>query len=238
MEPKKILVCWNECIDKEEDILKIKLHELLSYKDEKFFFNFAYSYEQFDNELKNIAKIHSLIVLCELTWSPEARPTDFKGIELVQQQIRVKYNQRPPINLPVLFLSFENRKEIIRQDSTKLIINALGLGHHFMQLPVANSSEVQKFWEMRCLTVLEMKFIIYLCSYNKQVAIIRHDITNETDLNRIKQRLRLIIDKTNSNEFIDKLESIELNDIDGAKIYLTAFCEKLEKALNPKYMNI
>lgn len=215
----KAIVCWNKCDINEKQQLEKFISFLLMMDENELLVDFLFSEDEFRTMTVPINSYYAIIVLCELTW--ENKPYEsFYGIDFIQNEIRLK-----GINLPVLFLSFINRNQILRIDSAKQIISTYSLGNHFIQIPLASQSDIDKFFRMELVPPSEMEDSLNFISYQKIVSTIRHDLHND-NVEECKGRLINIIKKANlseQNDYIQKLESIdEVNE-------LKLFCDTIEK---------
>jgi len=218
MEGNNVLVIWNSVtsINNFELYLKFLLHNC-----DNASFDFAFDQSELGPKLSKWEEYTHLIVLCELTWD-EKPYSNFYGIDLVKNEIRLQ-----GINLPVLFLSFLSRKQILELDNLKDIISTYALGNHFIQLPTTSNEEIEKFYKMELVSGAEMEDTLNFISFDKIISTIRHDVNNE-NIEECKKRLKNIIEKSNKS---DKEEYfIQLN---GAKTVeeIRIICDSLEKQL-------
>jgi len=117
----RILICWNQSQYVEN--INIDGYEIDKFKSRTEFM------KDFAAKSKNAAYI---VVLCELTWSHEVEDkpySDMSGIKLVQ------HIRKEGIKLPVLFISFLSRKDILEKHPDAEIIRTPALKHGFCQLP-------------------------------------------------------------------------------------------------------
>ncbi|WP_291124941.1 hypothetical protein [Flavobacterium sp. UBA6031] len=222
----KTLVCWNQC--NEDEKISLSSFIKLFLKLELDILEFAFSQKDFDEKVQNWQNYKSIIILCELTWGENTKLTEFKGIELVQTNIRCRIGKRSAINLPVLFVSFAARETIITKDSTNEIISTYGLGHHFIQLPKADAEEIEDFKKMENLTELEMIDVLHFCSFDKMIAAIRHDIGKQ-DVEKIKNQILAVLKRVEDRLPLTNIKN-ELNLISNND-ELILICDKIEKVL-------
>jgi hypothetical protein len=91
--------------------------------------NIVVSAEEFAENIKDLGRFNSLIVLCELNWCDNGLPAkmqEMRGIELVKKLRRVH-----DLVIPVLFVSFRSLEDILNPE--REILTAVG--HEFHQLP-------------------------------------------------------------------------------------------------------
>ena len=202
-DSKNILVIWNGILSKEEleSYLKIFLQET---KDNPMQLEIVNSPEEFQQKkaFKFLGFTH-IIVLCELNWG-DKQYAYFYGIELAQREIRMI------CNLPILFVSFCTRKQILTLDSTKEIISAYGLGNHFIQLPVATEDEIKDFWEMPKLTELEMIDVRHYCAFDSMISAIKHEIKSD-NIENTKNRILNVLNNAGNSEDIKEFKEKVLN---------------------------
>ena len=146
-DAKKIItICWNKA--QYTDMIKSQLNSMGF--DVKICTDFSLSTT---TSLKPLLdrkwNMDYLVVLCELKWSHEtenASHAEMNGIKLVQY-LRSEKN----IAIPILFVSFLNRKQILTNHPWAEIICTPALKHGFCQLP-SNINE----WIIK-LTALTIK---------------------------------------------------------------------------------
>lgn len=220
----KALICWNTCTDYEKNQLENQIRFLLKKEGKSLELEFLYSKDEFDSKRDYIKNYNAIIVLCELTWNNKLY-SNLYGIDFVKNEIRL-----PGINLPVLFMSFLSRSQILKLDSSKQIISTFALGHHFIHLPTANVGEIEKFYEMELVPSSEMEDTLNFISFDKIVSTIRHDVNSE-NIEECKLRLINIIDKAN---FDDKKQLFDdLGDVNNSK-GIKDFCDDIEKKIPVK----
>jgi response regulator RpfG family c-di-GMP phosphodiesterase len=133
--------------------------------------------DELQDAIINIHRIDALIILCELDWSLNASSVnkqDLYGIDLAKELRR-----RHQVNIPILFTSFYDLKDII--NSEREIITAIG--HDFIQLPVRPekfkekiSTEFSENDVVRKLSVMELNDIkSFYCS---KEGILSHELHN------------------------------------------------------------
>ena len=147
----RILICWNQSQYVEN--INIDGYEIDKFKSRTEFM------KDFAAKSKNAAYI---VVLCELTWSHEVEDkpySDMSGIKLVQ------HIRKEGIKLPVLFISFLSRKDILEKHPDAEIIRTPALKHGFCQLPSNTSQWIKKLEELtvnkELKTVIEEKTSMY-----------------------------------------------------------------------------
>lgn len=224
-----LLVVWNALEKSQEKNLVKFLNELLFKNKSKITpkLTLVFSEVELDSEL-NQKDFSHIIVLCELTWEGR-KYSDFYGIELVQKQIRVKNENRKPINLPILFVSFCSREQIIKIDQTKEIINTYGLANHFIQLPKASETEIFNFWILKPASELEMIDTLHFCAYDRMIASIRHGI-GTIPLDHLKHKIFSIINKIDYNLKLTEIQNNfkNCNSTETFKL----LCDKLEELMS------
>ena len=223
-----LLVIWNSVEKTKERNLKMFIEDFLLLHDSH---NYQLTLVYSETELNNVLIENNftyIIVLCELIWENNTY-TDFYGIELVQQQIRVKYNNRKPINLPILFVSFCNREQIIKKDQTKEIINTYGLANHFIQLPNASETDIVNFWKLKPASELEMIDTLHFCAYDRMIASIRHGI-GTIPLEQLKLKILNIISKIDYKLKLNEIKYTftNCNSTENFKL----LCDKLEELIS------
>ena len=195
---ENILICHNGNI--KEDFYQI----FLGGKQEREF-TFVSDIREFKKytSTKDIwGNYDAVMILCELSWENH-KFSDFWGIELVQREIRFKRK----INLPILFFSFYDRTQIVKNDKKKEIINTWGLGHAFIQLPLAQPCEISCFDTMSSVSELEMLDILHYCTFKGMLESIRHNL-NQKNIAESKK----IIEKLLLESKADSLLISDLNN--------------------------
>lgn len=203
----KALVCWNACDESEKQKLENTLLSILKKEGDTLELDFVFSESEFKQNKASIKKYNAIIVLSELTWNnrPYSR---LHGIDLVQKEIRLQ-----GVNLPVLFLSFLSREQILKHDNSKQIISTYALGNHFIQLPMASKEDINRFKSMLPVPHEEMEDTLNFILPDKIVSTIRHDV-KASNLDESKERLLNVIHKFTKNiadkeGFIAKIEDCE-----------------------------
>ena len=140
---KKMLICWNVV----QYANKIKSH----FEDLGFSVRLCTDFQSLADELADVNgwKADYMIVLCELTWSnnvENAPYSEMKGIKLVQYLRREK-----DIKIPILFVSFLGRKNILDKHAWAQIIRTPILKHGFFRLP-SHPGEWSKILEETLIT--------------------------------------------------------------------------------------
>lgn len=224
------LVVWNPLTALEENKIEKFLNNLLNQivPKKSIKWKFVFSEGQLEVEL-NKHNVSHVIVLCELTWG-NRKFAQFYGVELVQQQIRVKFGIRKPVDLPILFVSFCSRTQILITDQTKEIISTFGLSNHFIQLPIAKDSEIQDFWIMKPATELEMIDTLHFCEFDKMVRSIRHFVES-LPLDVLKDKLLSVLSKLNDTLLTDfEVKTKQCQ----AKEQFKLICDEIESILSVK----
>ena len=194
----------NTIVAKTKDL--IKKHELIYQEDEAskvydiFKINTVTNYD----ELKQrIADIDGLVVPCELTWNHEGtgfNASDYKGISLVQY-LR---SQKNCISIPIVFTSFDDKKDIIKSKKDAEIIRTPALQHRFINIMQVNDlwdSVLTTFKEMRKLNDAELKYTqLQYCDLEGMLKQIKHAIrSNPKNREHYKKQIEYILAKDFSN---------------------------------------
>lgn len=194
----------NTIVAKTKDL--IKKHELIYQEDEAskvydiFKINTVTNYD----ELKQrIADIDGLVVPCELTWNHEGtgfNASDYKGISLVQY-LR---SQKNCISIPIVFTSFDDKKDIIKSKKDAEIIRTPALQHRFINIMQVNDlwdSVLTTFKEMRKLNDAELKYTqLQYCDLEGMLKQIKHAIrSNPKNREHYKRQIEYILAKDFSN---------------------------------------
>lgn len=186
--------------------------------------------------------ITHLIVLCELKWShnnDDGAYSDMNGIKLVQDYIRTKERNK----MPVLFVSFLKRKEIITQHADKKIINTPTLQHEFIDILEPIEKWIEKISKMEQMSKLDLEYTIKnFCDSYGLVRSILHSISGNNSIPAIKEQintLRCVIKHQNNNfhdieKMCENIEKMCENTINLQEIQnnIKRLSEELSKRLN------
>ena len=154
---RKILLCFNKY--KEKDEIENYFENSFFSKDRIGAIDFVYDWPSFEEKRGAIKsnEYTALVVLCQLTWQDgqgklhEAK--EHWGVRLVQREICLDKE----IDIPVLFLSFLPKKDIIDSYPDMRIISLYTLGYHFIQLSTTGPSnaDLEAFYKMERVLPLE-----------------------------------------------------------------------------------
>jgi hypothetical protein len=174
----KIHICWNDT-EYIKDIQKEK-------SDVKLFTS--------QDSLNTIAQDAAyIVVLCELLWSHDEKKThsysDLNGIKLGQWLRREK-----KIKIPILFVSFLSRKDILALRPDAEIICTPALKHGFMRLPSSINEWLEKLNGLgKPLTDLELKYTqLRFCDIDGLIKQIRHDISSCYSEEALNERFKIL----------------------------------------------
>lgn len=221
MKKNNVLIIWNEVTDKKH--LEHFIQNSFFSADETLF-DFAFNKLEFEAKQRNWCDYTHLIVLCELTWNDKLY-SNLYGIDLMKNEIRLK-----GINLPVLFLSFLSREQLIELNNLNDIISTYALGNHFIQLPTPTKSEIEKFYKMELVPETEMEDTLNFISLDKIISTIRHDVTNN-NIDECILRLSNIVEKSNKSNKEKEELLLKLNKKNYTVEKVISICDELEKKL-------
>jgi len=209
----------------EGDIIRSNIKELEKNIEEleKFSFNAELCFDS--TSLKKIMDkdgkaITHIIVLCELKWShnnDNGVYSDMNGIKLIQDFIRTKERKK----IPVLFVSYLKRKEIISLHADKKIINTPTLQHEFIDILEPVENWIEKISKMKLMSKLDLEYTLKnFCDQYGLVRSILHSISGINSIPAIKEQI-------NTLKYVIKQLKIHYQDIEK-------MCENIEKMCDSK----
>lgn len=219
----KRLICWNPCNDDGQKCVSHGLSKILNLEGDEL--EFIFDYQSFKQKTENTLwkNYDSIIMLSELEWN-NAAYSKLYGIELIKDDVRLK-----EINLPVLFLSFLSREQILKHDDSKQIISTYALGNHFIQLPFfASDKDIELFKAMQPVPSEEMEDNLNFVAFDKIVSTIRHDV-NKNNIEGCKKRLKNIVKKRGLR---DKFE-VKIDEC-STVVEVKNICDEIEPKVKSK----
>jgi hypothetical protein len=229
-----VLICWNEC--EFANKLKTQVDERVGNNNTIVCTN--------SDDLKNILdeksnQITHIIVLCELKWLHEINDgaySNMNGIKLVQYLRSII-----KIELPVLFVSFLKREEIIVQKGDREIISTPAFKHYFVDifdLMKKINKDWEKFINAKPMPVIDLHYtIINFCG--EALRRILHSISSCSSLSALTKELHSLEGWKNqmSEELYESYLKIKTliggctKDIEKIKKIILETCNDL---LNPR----
>ena len=215
---KKILLCFNKY--KEKDEIENYFQNSFFSKDRIGAIDFVYDWPSFEKKREAIksSEYAALVVLCQLTWQDgqgklhEAK--EHWGVRLVQREICLDRE----IDIPVLFLSFLPKKDIIDSYPDMQIISLYTLGYHFIQLSTTGPSnaDLEAFYKMERVLPLEKEDAYQFANPKGMLALIRHDVKQDkVEYYRkwLEQILQTAAESTEKKQLLELLDSATEEDI-------------------------
>ena len=215
---RKILLCFNKY--KEKDEIENYFENSFFSKDRIGAIDFVYDWPSFEEKRGAIKsnEYTALVVLCQLTWQDgqgklhEAK--EHWGVRLVQREICLDKE----IDIPVLFLSFLPKKDIIDSYPDMQIISLYTLGYHFIQLSTTGPSnaDLEAFYKMERVLPLEKEDAYQFANPKGMLALIRHDVKQDkVEYYRkwLEQILQTAAESTEKKQLLELLDSATEEDI-------------------------
>lgn len=215
---RKILLCFNKY--KEKDEIENYFQNSFFSKDRIGAIDFVYDWPSFEEKRGAIKsnEYTALVVLCQLTWQDgqgklhEAK--EHWGVRLVQREICLDKE----IDIPVLFLSFLPKKDIIDSYPDMQIISLYTLGYHFIQLSTTGPSnaDLEAFYKMERVLPLEKEDAYQFANPKGMLALIRHDVKQDkVEYYRkwLEQILQTAAESTEKKQLLELLDSATEEDI-------------------------
>ena len=215
---RKILLCFNKY--KEKDEIENYFQNSFFSKDRIGAIDFVYDWSSFEKKREDIksSEYAALVVLCQLTWQDgqgklhEAK--EHWGVRLVQREICLNRE----IDIPVLFLSFLPKKDIIDSYPDMQIISLYTLGYHFIQLSTTGPSnaDLEAFYKMERVLPLEKEDAYQFANPKGMLALIRHDVKQDkVEYYRkwLEQILQTAAESTEKKQLLELLDSATEEDI-------------------------
>ncbi len=215
---RKILLCFNKY--KEKDEIENYFQNIFFSKDRIGAIDFVYDWPSFEKKREAIksSEYAALVVLCQLTWQDgqgklhEAK--EHWGVRLVQREICLDRE----IDIPVLFLSFLPKKDIIDSYPDMQIISLYTLGYHFIQLSTTGPSnaDLEAFYKMERVLPLEKEDAYQFANPKGMLALIRHDVKQEKIKyyrKWLEQILQTAAESTEKKQLLELLDSATEEEI-------------------------
>lgn len=215
---RKILLCFNKY--KEKDEIENYFQNSFFSKDRIGAIDFVYDWPSFEKKREAIksSEYAALVVLCQLTWQDgqgklhEAK--EHWGVRLVQREICLNRE----IDIPVLFLSFLPKKDIIDSYPDMQIISLYTLGYHFIQLSTTGPSnaDLEAFYKMERVLPLEKEDAYQFANPKGMLALIRHDVKQDkVEYYRkwLEQILQTAAESTEKKQLLELLDSATEEEI-------------------------
>ena len=215
---RKILLCFNKY--KEKDEIENYFQNSFFSKDRIGAIDFVYDWSSFEKKREAIksSEYAALVVLCQLTWQDgqgklhEAK--EHWGVRLVQREICLDRE----IDIPVLFLSFLPKKDIIDSYPDMQIISLYTLGYHFIQLSTTglSNADLEAFYKMERVLPLEKEDAYQFANPKGMLALIRHDVKQDkVEYYRkwLEQILQTAAESTEKKQLLELLDSATEEDI-------------------------
>lgn len=215
---RKILLCFNKY--KEKDEIENYFENSFFSKDRIGAIDFVYDWPSFEEKRGAIKsnEYTALVVLCQLTWQDgqgklhEAK--EHWGVSLVQREICLDKE----IDIPVLFLSFLPKKDIIDSYPDMQIISLYTLGYHFIQLSTTGPSnaDLEAFYKMERVLPLEKEDAYQFANPKGMLALIRHDVKQEKIKyyrKWLEQILQTAAESTEKKQLLELLDSATEEEI-------------------------
>ena len=215
---RKILLCFNKY--KEKDEIENYFQNSFFSKDRIGAIDFVYDWPSFEKKREAIksSEYAALVVLCQLTWQDgqgklhEAK--EHWGVRLVQREICLNRE----IDIPVLFLSFLPKKDIIDSYPDMQIISLYTLGYHFIQLSTTGPSnaDLEAFYKMERVLPLEKEDAYQFANPKGMLALIRHDVKQEKIKyyrKWLEQILQTAAESTEKKQLLELLDSATEEEI-------------------------
>ena len=179
-----------------------------------------YDWSSFEKKREAIksSEYAALVVLCQLTWQDgqgklhEAK--EHWGVRLVQREICLDRE----IDIPVLFLSFLPKKDIIDSYPDMQIISLYTLGYHFIQLSTTglSNADLEAFYKMERVLPLEKEDAYQFANPKGMLALIRHDVKQDkVEYYRkwLEQILQTAAESTEKKQLLELLDSATEEEI-------------------------
>lgn len=215
---RKILLCFNKY--KEKDEIENYFQNIFFSKDRIGAIDFVYDWPSFEKKREAIksSEYAALVVLCQLTWQDgqgklhEAK--EHWGVRLVQREICLDKE----IDIPVLFLSFLPKKDIIDSYPDMQIISLYTLGYHFIQLSTTglSNADLEAFYKMERVLPLEKEDAYQFANPKGMLALIRHDVKQEKIKyyrKWLEQILQTAAESTEKKQLLELLDSATEEEI-------------------------
>ena len=215
---RKILLCFNKY--KEKDEIENYFQNSFFSKDRIGAIDFVYDWSSFEKKREAIksSEYAALVVLCQLTWQDgqgklhEAK--EHWGVRLVQREICLDRE----IDIPVLFLSFLPKKDIIDSYPDMQIISLYTLGYHFIQLSTTglSNADLEAFYKMERVLPLEKEDAYQFANPKGMLALIRHDVKQdkvECYRKWLEQILQTAAESTEKKQLLELLDSATEEEI-------------------------
>lgn len=215
---RKILLCFNKY--KEKDEIENYFQNSFFSKDRIGAIDFVYDWSSFEKKREAIksSEYAALVVLCQLTWQDgqgklhEAK--EHWGVRLVQREICLDRE----IDIPVLFLSFLPKKDIIDSYPDMQIISLYTLGYHFIQLSTTglSNADLEAFYKMERVLPLEKEDAYQFANPKGMLALIRHDVKQDkVEYYRkwLEQILQTAAESTEKKQLLELLDSATEEEI-------------------------
>lgn len=215
---RKILLCFNKY--KEKDEIENYFENSFFSKDRIGAIDFVYDWPSFEEKRGAIKsnEYTALVVLCQLTWQDgqgklhEAK--EHWGVRLVQREICLDKE----IDIPVLFLSFLPKKDIIDSYPDMQIISLYTLGYHFIQLSTTglSNADLEAFYKMERVLPLEKEDAYQFANPKGMLALIRHDVKQEKIKyyrKWLEQILQTAAESTEKKQLLELLDSATEEEI-------------------------
>lgn len=224
---KKIVICWNSngYVDKlNEAFAQSKDYSVTVFTSFEFFDKLGKSAQERRMKLR---EYDGFVVLCELQWNHKATSADFsefQGIYFVQDYLRRELG----LKAPVVFTSFMDAKEIVKQKPDYSIIMTPALQHEFVRLPSKPENLVEPFANMRFMSDTELVYTqMQYCGIIGLLRQIKHNSegrkADEQDV--FRRQVRYVIKKQFPGD------ASRIKDLESAKD-VSVFCESLMKELS------
>ena len=176
-----------------------------------------------------LREYNGFVVLCELQWNHKATSADFsefQGIYFVQDYLRRELG----LKAPVVFTSFMDAKEIVKQQPVYSIIMTPALQHEFVRLPSPPEALVEPFAQMWFMSDTELVYTqMQYCNFKGLLGQIKHNAEgrNDTELIPFRKQIEYVLDRQFKDDLRLKEEFDKTPDKD-----ISSFCEKLINKLN------
>lgn len=222
---KKIIICWNN--NGYVDKLKVAFEQLKDYNVTVFtsFESFERLGETDSERRMKLKEYDGFVVLCELQWNRKATNADFsefQGISFVQSYLRRELG----LKAPVVFTSFMDAKEIVKQKPDYSIIMTPALQHGFVRLPSPSEALVEPFANMRFMSDTELVYTqMQYCDFKGLLGQIKHNATgrNSDEQQPYRQQLEYVI----NNLFKDRSDFEKLINECRTTETINVFCDRL-----------
>ena len=224
-QKKNIVICWNDngYADKlNKAFSRLKDYSVTVFTSFEFFDKLGKS----DQERKlKLNEYDGFAVLCELQWDHETTGADFsefQGVSFVQGYLRRQLG----LKAPVVFTSFMDAKEIVKQKPVYSIIMTPALQHVFVRLPSQPEALVEPFAKMRFMSDTELVYTqMQYCDFKGLLGQIKHNATgrNSDEQQPYRQQLEYVI----NNLFKDRSDFEKLIIECRTTETINVFCDRL-----------